>query len=276
MNNPTSPYSKQLQLSTFTSKCSQNEVQKTAIKIHHRLATTISQVGSQVWLGSLLLLDYLYHIKADIRHSTVLEIGAGTGLCSIYSSKLGARLVYCTDIRQGMDQFSLLDLIRLNVEDNNCSSNVLILELDLTDETHLVYSLLAEVELDSYNLPSDNLAEISISYIIAADIIYDDYLTFHFIRRLPSLLSDSVCNSTNIKGRKLILALERRINFTIKDMAPVAHARNFMLTTLEALNADRADEGLAEIKHERIDLQTFPQVFEYERNEYLELYCFSM
>ncbi|TPX50936.1 hypothetical protein SeMB42_g02061 [Synchytrium endobioticum] len=256
MNNPTSPYSKQLQLSTFTSKCSQNEVQKTAIKIHHRLATTISQVGSQVWLGSLLLLDYLYHIKADIRHSTVLEIGAGTGLCSIYSSKL--------------------DLIRLNVEDNNCSSNVLILELDLTDETHLVYSLLAEVELDSYNLPSDNLAEISISYIIAADIIYDDYLTFHFIRRLPSLLSDSVCNSTNIKGRKLILALERRINFTIKDMAPVAHARNFMLTTLEALNADRADEGLAEIKHERIDLQTFPQVFEYERNEYLELYCFSM
>ena len=72
-------------------------------------------------------------------------------------------------------------------------SNIVVRELDLTDEYHAVYSSLTGVALGKKNMSShltrsqylwtkDDLLDISsVSYIIAADIIYDDYLTFHFI-----------------------------------------------------------------------------------------------
>ena len=61
------------------------------IVIEHRQHTKLSDVGLQVWRGSLLLSDYLLHHHQLVRDKSVLELGSGTGLSSIVAAFCGAR-----------------------------------------------------------------------------------------------------------------------------------------------------------------------------------------
>ena len=49
----------------------------------------------QVWLGSLLLCDYILDQGEMLQDKTVVDLGAGTGITSIVAS-LFAKCVYCT------------------------------------------------------------------------------------------------------------------------------------------------------------------------------------
>ncbi len=60
------------------------------------MSTTLQEVGLQVWRGALIMADYLLHISSELRGSTVLELGAGSGLVSIVAALLSAETVICT------------------------------------------------------------------------------------------------------------------------------------------------------------------------------------
>ncbi|TPX31984.1 hypothetical protein SmJEL517_g04817 [Synchytrium microbalum] len=266
-----SPYSRNLQTTIFSSID-----HSINISINHKLGTTIELVGLQVWGGCLLLLDYLHNCNS-VKGSCILEIGSGTGLASIYAALLGCTRVYSTDIdtsdADSSDGTSLFELQTLNIKANHIDNIVVVRELDLTDGSHPIYKS-QSIETDSVSTESSDykwtpidLTDVAenCKLIIAADIIYDDSLTFQFVCRLPDLL---------VNGRQLILALEKRVNFTLEDMEARAHARDFLRHTLQALNADREEEKLAVVGFEVVDLETIPQVFEYERSQDLELYRF--
>ncbi|EDQ89769.1 uncharacterized protein MONBRDRAFT_7669 [Monosiga brevicollis MX1] len=63
---------------------------------------------AQVWGGALLLCDHLLSQPECVAGQTILELGAGTGLCTLLAAALGARAAYATDIGERV----LANLIR--------------------------------------------------------------------------------------------------------------------------------------------------------------------
>lgn len=62
------------------------------------MSTTLVNVGLQVWRGALLLADYLLSNLERLKGTTVLELGAGTGLVSMVTA-LSTAHVFCTGAR---------------------------------------------------------------------------------------------------------------------------------------------------------------------------------
>ncbi|XP_037545231.1 methyltransferase-like protein 22 [Nematolebias whitei] len=85
---------------------------KDILRIEHTMATPLEDVGKQVWRGALLLADFILSKPDLFRGSTVLDMGAGTGLTSIVMATT-AKKVYCTDVGE-----DLLNLCRRNVSLN--------------------------------------------------------------------------------------------------------------------------------------------------------------
>ena len=71
------------------------------LKLRHALATPLPDVGLQVWRGALLLCDYLLARPALVRGATILELGAGCGLCGLLAAGT-ARRVFVTDNAEGV------------------------------------------------------------------------------------------------------------------------------------------------------------------------------
>ena len=61
------------------------------------LGQTLASTGLTHWRASSLLCSFLSHRPHLVRSLTVLELGAGLGLCSVYARRLGARRVVATD-----------------------------------------------------------------------------------------------------------------------------------------------------------------------------------
>lgn len=59
------------------------------------MATTLVDVGQQVWRGALLLADFLSHYKNTFENCVMLELGGGVGLVSVVASQF-CRAIFCT------------------------------------------------------------------------------------------------------------------------------------------------------------------------------------
>lgn len=68
-----------------------NVAKSGCIQICHLEDTELSLVGMQVWRGSLLLSDYIFHRRHDLKDKQILELGAGVGLTSIAAAIYAAR-----------------------------------------------------------------------------------------------------------------------------------------------------------------------------------------
>jgi len=107
-------------------------------------------VAGKLWYGAPVLAHYLTHPLADVKGKSVLELGAGIGLCSMASSLAGARSALATDASG-----TSLDLIERNV-----ARNARLIERQIASE-QLVWG--AESDLLSTAKPD---------LIIGSDIIY--------------------------------------------------------------------------------------------------------
>lgn len=70
-------------------------------------------VGAKLWRAASMLSDRLFEDPAFVQGQSVLELGAGVGLCGLLAAKLGARRVALTDFEP-----ALLDSLALAARDN--------------------------------------------------------------------------------------------------------------------------------------------------------------
>lgn len=223
------------------------------ITIDHHLATPLKSVGLQVWKGALLLADFLLDSGDSLlRGKGVLELGGGTGLCSIVAAMF-ADVVYCTD--RGND---VLSLCRRNLFQND---HLYDLFHDRPREIHV-----RELDWRRPNLfqvgdapwswmGSDERNRDKIDLFLAADVVYSDELTDSFVAALEHIVRD---------GQTVYIALEKRINFTIEDLDVASPSHRHFLRHLERL--EKNGWTVEELSTD------FPQYFNYSRDMYMELW----
>ncbi|KAJ0178163.1 hypothetical protein K1T71_005986 [Dendrolimus kikuchii] len=219
--------------------------QKETIRIEHSSKTKIALVGLQVWRGAFLLGDWLIHLglKGELRDTTVLELGAGTGLTSFVSA-IYAKTVICTDIDLG----GILDLIKLNKRYNE----------------RLIKSQFKVMPLDFKNTSWDtNLTNVikDVDIVIAADVIYDDDVTAAFISTVQKIMNTR-------PPKTLYVVLEKRYVFTIEHMESIAPCYETFLSLLDKVKTENVHSTW---KVEQLPLD-FPKYFTYERVKELVLW----
>jgi predicted nicotinamide N-methyase len=79
---------------------------------------TDRSTGVTLWQAATLLADYLVEFPELVRNQTVLELGAGLGLCGLVAHHLGAARTVVTD----GDKYAL-EKLRFNVQQNPVSSS---------------------------------------------------------------------------------------------------------------------------------------------------------
>ncbi|XP_065065989.1 methyltransferase-like protein 22 isoform X2 [Rhopilema esculentum] len=87
-------------------------IKEEEIMIYHCMATPLADVGKQLWLGALLLGDWILHNPSLFKEAHCLELGAGTGLCSMLAG-IYCKHIFCTDTGD-----SVLELCQKNVDEN--------------------------------------------------------------------------------------------------------------------------------------------------------------
>ncbi|XP_062999614.1 methyltransferase-like protein 22 isoform X2 [Elgaria multicarinata webbii] len=204
------------------------------IKIEHTMATSLEDVGKQVWRGAFLLADFILCKQDLFKDCTVLELGGGTGIVSVIVAK-AAKTTYCTGNKV---KVRVLDWLK----DDFC-----------TDPEN------------SYSWSEKEIAELHdlTTVILAADVFYDDDLTDAFFKTLYRITSNlgNPC--------AVYLSIEKRFNFTLRHMDVVCEAYSHFRSTLNDLLNIR--DGKTRYTIEPVQL-SFPQHIVYERVEQLELW----
>ncbi|XP_059203129.1 methyltransferase-like protein 22 [Centropristis striata] len=228
------------------------------IRIEHTMATTLEDVGKQVWRGAFLLADFILSEPLMFRGATVLELGAGTGLTSIVMATI-AKTVYCTDV--GEDLLSMcsknVTLNRHLMEPTGGDVRVRLLDWlqhDLCTDADTEFSWTEEEVADLHN---------NTTIIIAADVCYDDDLTDGLFQTLYRLCSNFLHSCT------IFISIEKRMNFTLRHMDVSCDAYNHFshcLSQLQELVDGRCSFSVEQLPN------NFAQFLLYERIEQLELW----
>ncbi|KAL1924697.1 uncharacterized protein VTP21DRAFT_4351 [Calcarisporiella thermophila] len=234
----------------------------TSISIRHAMGSSLSQVGTQVWSGALLLADFLLSVPEVIRNEYVVELGAGTGLSGLCAALCGAKTVFCTD-----NENRILENCRWNAEyvrsdvKKLCKNvgSIKVRYLDWLDKNNPLLRGEDPVKKSLFSWTQENLQEVAkAKVILAADVIYDDVLTDAFIYFITQLLSLR-------QDRVLYISMEKRINFSLDQLKEVAEAYEHFFNALQ--NSD--------LKAEQINID-FPKWFDYIRTKELELWKISL
>ncbi|XP_026993926.2 methyltransferase-like protein 22 isoform X1 [Tachysurus fulvidraco] len=232
------------------------------IKIEHTMATPLEDVGKQIWRGAFLLSDFILSNTAVFRGATVLELGAGTGLTSIVAAGV-AKTVYCTDVGE-----DLLSMCQRNVHLNqryiaaSDERSVKVRQLDWTTDDFLT-------DADSvFSWSEDEISDLhdNTTVIIAADVCYDDDLTDALFRTLYRISSNLRHSST------AYISMEKRLNFTLRHMDVSCEAYDHFRRRLEQITQLREKETRFTVSPVSC---SFPQFFQYERVNQLELWKVS-
>ncbi|XP_077390408.1 methyltransferase-like protein 22 isoform X2 [Festucalex cinctus] len=228
------------------------------IRIEHTMATPLEDVGKQVWRGALLLADFILSNRLMFQGATVVELGAGAGLTSIIMATLAKR-VYCTDVGE-----DLLSMCQRNITSNehmieHAGGEVRVRQLDWLRSDICTDP---DVEL---SWTEEEVADIhdNASFIIAADVCYDDELTDGFFRTLYRLCNNFAHACT------VFISIEKRFNFTLRQMDVSCDAYNHFQHCLSQL--EELEDGQCSYTVQQLPC-TFPQFLQYERIEQLELW----
>lgn len=79
---------------------------------------------AKVWPAALVLGRFLR--KYDPQNKTMLELGAGVGVCSLIASRYGFARITITDINE-----DALDFARVNIQKNHLPENITVRQLDV-------------------------------------------------------------------------------------------------------------------------------------------------
>ncbi|XP_064009107.1 methyltransferase-like protein 22 isoform X2 [Pogoniulus pusillus] len=235
-------------------KCTCTDV----VKIEHTMATPLEDVGKQVWRAAFLLADYIVFKRDTFRCCSVLELGGGTGITSIIMGTVAKR-VYCTDVGE-----DLLAMCEQNVALNKHLMELGRGEVKVKELDWLKDEFCTDPEAP-YSWSEEEIADLHdhCTVIMAADVFYDDDLTDALFRTLHRI-THNLRNSCTV-----YLALEKRLNFTLRHMDVTCEAYSHFRNTLNDLESLQ-DRGI-KYTAEPIKLD-FCQALVYERIEQLELW----
>ncbi|KAG5182064.1 hypothetical protein JKP88DRAFT_186472, partial [Tribonema minus] len=88
-------------------------------------------LGGEVWEGARYLCKHLEQLSHEgkLQGTRVLEVGGGTGLCSLVAAALGAKLVVVTDEFPDLLLKNVASFLDMRApDDNHCSAGELVAE----------------------------------------------------------------------------------------------------------------------------------------------------
>ncbi|PFX31866.1 Methyltransferase-like protein 22 [Stylophora pistillata] len=217
-----------------------------------------------VWRGALLLSDFLIYNEESTIISEIhvipirydgcfgLELGAGLGLCSIILGRVAKR-IFCTDVGD-----TILGNCKANIAANSHlfrygSEAVTVHELDWEKK-----GLPTENDPFCWTMEDQKMFK-GISVVLAADVIYDDSLTDAFIETVLHLFEQK-------PDIVLYLTMEKRLNFTLKDLAVTCPAYSHFIERINELENKQKTLTARKLSME------FPKYLQYERVKELELW----
>eukprot|EP00668_Euglena_longa_P045630 GGOE01061305.1.p1 GENE.GGOE01061305.1~~GGOE01061305.1.p1 ORF type:complete len:329 (-),score=78.86 GGOE01061305.1:32-997(-) len=191
-----------------------------ALTIRHAVDTFMPDVGLQVWPGSLLLAEYFFSLLPHQLPFAAVELGCGTGFAGLALALAGAPSVMLTD-----HHVDVLENALANVHRNAhafTDSTVTVKQLDLLrlptgcQGACDVSTAAKGIQRNRFHLEASDIPHIfACPLIFAADVVYDPPLVEALFTFIDAYFSH------NAEGEAL-LALEKRINFCLDEMAPVA------------------------------------------------------
>lgn len=162
--------------------------------------------GQKLWCGSLCVSNYLFKHNAYVANKTIIELGAGTGVVSILSSKLGASHVIATD----HDKLSLDHMV-----DDFARNNV---EIDVERLDWLA------PDVSSIQMKLSSLAMTHV-LLLAGDVLYKSILLDPFFTTVRLLLE-------NKENAELLLCHIPRAGVTQEQVQEAARSKNLTVAVL--------------------------------------------
>uniref|UniRef100_A0A672S4Z3 Methyltransferase-like protein 22 n=1 Tax=Sinocyclocheilus grahami TaxID=75366 RepID=A0A672S4Z3_SINGR len=215
----------------------------------------ICRLSLQIWRGAFLLADFILAQASMFKGATVLELGAGTGLTSIVMAKV-AKTVYCTDV--GDD---LLSMCHRNVTLNKQHFEPQESEIRVRQLNWMADDFCTDADLDFCWTDAEK-ADLhdNTTFVIAADVCYDDDLTDALFRTLYRLASNMRHPSTTY------ISIEKRLNVTLRHMDVSCEAYDHFRHCLDWLQ--QMTDGKMNFTVEPVK-SSFPHFFQYARVEQL-------
>ncbi|OQR85023.1 methyltransferase-like protein 22-like [Achlya hypogyna] len=239
------------------------------IMLRTRSESTVDNSGVQVWRAAFLLGDFVMAHASQFTDETVVELGCGVGFVTLVLSSV-AKLVIATD--SDVDALSLAETNLLHNLHGACRLR----QMDWN--CHGLPSSSAEFGWSNRDINALRRARI----LVASDVFYDDDITEVFLSKLCELMTEN----PNLVA---FVAIEKRAIFSAEKLN-VVHL-GYDIFRANVCNHTSAPESLfhATEPHvcaacnevgatprflaSQVALESIPQVFEYDRQGMLELWC---
>jgi hypothetical protein len=157
---------------------------------------------------------------------------------------------------------NVLGICQKNIDQNNVD-NVSVRCLDwLNPKINFISQLSSSF---SWRLEDLQLIK-NTSVILATDVIYQDHLTSAFFTTIIYL-----CTKVFESAPVILLSTEKRINFTLEELAPSSPAHQYFMNCLEATYLTD-DSKCVSFESSQLLLSSLPQSFDYERVNELEIW----
>lgn len=136
-----------------------------------------SDLGLRIWYAGLVMYSHIIGdtcVRNDVKQKSVLELGAGTGLCAAAFADADVGTVLLTDISN-------------NVVDN-IQRNLYACKACSVDVSRIEVAQLDAADLDSVKSVAE---ERSIDTVLAADVSYDDEVAINMVQAFTALIKSS-------------------------------------------------------------------------------------
>jgi hypothetical protein len=173
-------------------------------------------LGGRMWEAAPHLCAFLRSVANQVKGSSLLELGAGTGACGLYAAGLGARRVVLSE--GGTDAPTLLDLLHRNAARNAERGGA--------------------VEVQALHWGEDCLPTGPFEWVVGSDIVLaGGYSHVDLCATLHALLARDQC--------RVVLAMQHGLPVPIESAAFGTVADRFLDETLQELEEAAFDAGLA-------------------------------
>ena len=276
--------------------------------VRHTNKSTISQVGLQIWRGSLVMADYLIHRSHSLSDTIIIELGSGCGVIGVILGLLNNRVSFATDFSAEVlgnlehNISSNLHLVPLAV--NRCpvqvkrvdwmaNSQPLFLRNNLNIRSDISINIATDfTDSDPYRwtIADIDLLRQSRVLCLGADVTYDEKLTVAFFNTVAQILRPD---------EHLWISVEKRTNFSASELKLVTTSYRLFLNIVHANgNSNITNDNNTDISNKAVDSDrhylyktsrygecafkrrkqflNFPQVlYDYDRVKELEIWDIS-